>query len=82
MIRTQVQLTEEQVRALRQLAVQKKRSLADLVQESVELFLTQESQPGKALRIERALQAAGRFSSGDASGSSEHDRHLSEAYRE
>ena len=82
MVRTQVQLTEEQVRALRQLAIQKKRSLADLVRESVELFLTQESQPGKALRIERARQAAGRFSSGDASGSSEHDRHLSEAYRE
>jgi Arc/MetJ-type ribon-helix-helix transcriptional regulator len=82
MVRTQVQLTEHQVRALRQLAVQKKRSLADLVRESVELFLAQESQPDKALRVQRALQAAGRFSSGEASGSSEHDRHLSEAYRE
>jgi Arc/MetJ-type ribon-helix-helix transcriptional regulator len=81
MVRTQVQLTEEQVRALRELSAQKKRSIADLVRQSVELFLTQESKPGRALRIQRALQAAGKFSSGSADGSSEHDRHLSDAYR-
>ena len=82
MIRTQIQLTDEQVRALRQLSAQKKRSLADLVRQSVELFLTQESQPSKADRVQRAIEAAGRFSSGAADGSSEHDRHLSDAYRE
>jgi Arc/MetJ-type ribon-helix-helix transcriptional regulator len=82
MVRTQIQLTEEQIHALRQLSAQKKKSIADLVRQSVELFLTQESEPARGLRVQRALDAVGRFSSGGADGSSEHDRHLSDAYLE
>ena len=81
MIRTQVQLTEEQVHALRQLAAKKKMSLADLVRQSVELFLTQEAQGGRADRAQRALEIIGQFSSGGVDGSSEHDKHLADAYR-
>jgi len=81
MIRTQVQLTEEQVRALRQLAAQKKKSLGDLVRQSVELFLTREAQGGRSFRAQRALAIAGKFSSGGVDGSSGHDRHLADAYR-
>jgi Arc/MetJ-type ribon-helix-helix transcriptional regulator len=82
MIRTQVQLTEEQVRALKRLAAQNKKSVADIVRQSVELYLAHEERTGKALRIQRALEAAGKFSSGTANGSSEHDRHLADAYGE
>ena len=81
MIRTQVQLTQEQIRALRLLAAQKKKSIADLVRQSVELYLSQEAQSGKASRVQQALEAIGKFSSGSADGSSGHDRHLADAYR-
>jgi hypothetical protein len=81
MIRTQVQLTETQMEALRRLATLKKKSLADLVRQSVELYLDRESPAGDALRVQRALAVVGKFSSGSRDGSSEHDRHLADAYR-
>jgi Arc/MetJ-type ribon-helix-helix transcriptional regulator len=81
MVRTQIQLTEKQFDALRRLSAQKKKSLADLIRQSVELLLAQESRTGKTSRIQRALAAAGKFSSGGHDGSSEHDRHLADAYR-
>jgi hypothetical protein len=81
MIRTQVQLTEVQMEALRRLAVLKKKSLADLVRQSVELYLNRESPTGDTLRVQRALDVVGKFSSGSADGSSQHDRHLADAYR-
>jgi len=81
MIRTQIQLTEQQIQALRRLAAHKKRSLAELIRQSVELYLTHEAQTGKAERVQRALEAAGKFSSGTKDGSSQHDRHLADAYR-
>jgi hypothetical protein len=81
MIRTQIQLTEEQMEALRRLAALKKKSMADLVRQSVELYLDRESPTGDALRVKRALEVVGKFSSGSADGSSGHDRHLADAYR-
>jgi len=80
-IRTHVRLTQEQIRGLRLLAAQKKKSIADLVRQGVELYLSQEAQSGKAYRVQQALQAAGKFSSGTADGSPHHDRHLVDAYR-
>jgi Arc/MetJ-type ribon-helix-helix transcriptional regulator len=82
MVRTQVQLTEEQVRQLKRLGAQNNKSLADLVRQSVELYLAHEERTGKARRIQRGLEAVGKFSSGTADGSSEHDRYLADAYRE
>ena len=46
MIRTQIQLTEEQMEALRRLAALKKKSMADLVRQSVELYLDRETMAG------------------------------------
>ena len=80
MVRTQVQLTEEQVRALRRLATQRKKSLADLVRQSIELYLAQEAGPGKELRIQRAIEAIGRGSSGAKDVSTNHDKYLAEIY--
>jgi len=77
MIRIQVRFTEEQNRALRRLAAQQKRSLADLVRQSVTVYLARDAQ-----RLAAALEAVGKFSSGAVDGSSAHDRHLADAYRE
>ena len=82
MIRTQVQLTQEQVQGLRRLAEQKKKSLADLVRQSVELYLTHEAETGKALRVQRALAISGKFASKATDVSTNHDKYLADAYLE
>ena len=81
MIRTQVQLTEAQIKALRQLSASTGKSIADLVRQGVDRYLT--AQVGISLqeRRERALRAAGKFRSGKPDVSTDHDRYLNEAYR-
>jgi hypothetical protein len=81
MIRTQVQLTEVQLKALRQLSAATGKSTAELIRNGVDLFLAGRHVTNAEERIERAVRVAGRFSSGTADGSSEHDRHLAEAFK-
>jgi uncharacterized protein (DUF1778 family) len=82
MIRTQVQLTEEQLRALRAAAAATGRSVADLVRDAVDRSISAAAPVvSRHERIERALRVAGRFASGSSDVSVEHDRYLSEAYR-
>jgi Arc/MetJ-type ribon-helix-helix transcriptional regulator len=81
MVRTQVQLTEEQVDRLRRLATESGRSIAELVRLGVDLYLGSRYQPTQNERIERALALAGRFASGLKDVSAGHDRYLAEAYR-
>jgi len=72
MIRTQIQLTEEQARRLKKLAGAHGRSIAELVRDGVERVL--ESTGGS--RRERMLQAArifGRFRSRTPDLSARHD---------
>jgi predicted DNA-binding protein len=80
MIRTQIQLTEEQAQALRRLSADTGRSLADLVRQAVDLYLRTRKLPNLDAVRERARQAAGKFSSGSGEGSVEHDRLLDEIY--
>ena len=81
MVRTQIQLTETQLKALRQLSAMTGRSLADLVRQGVDLYLGAQGRVNREQQIERALRAAGKFSSGSADGSADHDRHLAEAFK-
>jgi hypothetical protein len=81
MIRTQVQLTAEQLEALKKLATASGRSLADLMREGVDLLLAKDSPRSEQEQRRRALHAAGRFRSGGGDISSRHDKYLEEAYR-
>jgi hypothetical protein len=81
MVRTQVQLTEEQMQALRELSASTGRSIADLVRQGLELYLGARHQPTRDERIQRALQVAGRFASGRHDIGKEHDRHLADVFR-
>ena len=80
MVRTQIQLTEEQVSALRRAAAQQNRSFAEMIRVSVDCYLKHES--GRASRYRRAAAVAGRFNSGLADISTDHDRYLAEAFGE
>lgn len=81
MVRTQVQLTERQLDALRQLAGESGKSIAELVRLGVELYLASQHRLGRKEQVERARKIAGQFSSGVGDVGTHHDRHLSEAYR-
>ena len=81
MVRTQIQLTEAQVKALRRLSAETGDSIADLIRQCVELYLDAKRRPDRRSRIERALGVVGRFSSGIKDVSRHHDRYLSEAFR-
>jgi hypothetical protein len=80
MIRTQVQLTERQLKALRHASSTTGRSVADLIRQGVDQYLTGRSEIEPEERIERAVRVAGRFSSGLTGVSANHDRHLAEAF--
>ncbi|HEY5611640.1 MAG TPA: ribbon-helix-helix domain-containing protein [Thermoanaerobaculia bacterium] len=82
MIRTQIPLTDEQTEKLRQIAAAEGRSLADLIRESVDLYVDSRGWRDRAGQRERALGVVGRFHSGANDLGANHDRHLAEALKE
>jgi hypothetical protein len=81
MIRTQIQLTEEQQEMLRGLSMETGRSMAELIREGIDRLGASNLRADRGERIERAVRLAGRFSSGRPDVSAEHDRHLAEAFK-
>lgn len=81
MIRTQIQLTEEQHRHLRRLAAERGVSLAELIRRSVDGLLASETVNRDAL-YEKASRLIGRFEDAEAATdiAQEHDRYLDEIY--
>ncbi|MDP9342916.1 MAG: ribbon-helix-helix protein, CopG family [Actinomycetota bacterium] len=77
MIRTQIQLTEQQIRELRKLAAERQVSLATVVREAVDRML---EQGDVEERRRRALEAIGGFRSGHTDISEDHDRYLAEDF--
>ena len=82
MIRTQVQLTEEQARALRNLASIRQVSIAELIRQSVDALVRSSTEIDAEERRRRAIAAAGRFHSGESDISTKHDQYLVEALQE
>ncbi|MBI4540074.1 MAG: ribbon-helix-helix protein, CopG family [Gemmatimonadetes bacterium] len=80
MVRTQIQLTQEQAAALRALAAGEGLSMAELVRTAVDRLLGDRRAVDAAERRRRALDAVGRFASGRSDVAREHDRYLAEAY--
>jgi Arc/MetJ-type ribon-helix-helix transcriptional regulator len=81
MVRTQVQLTEEQVRALRNLASVRQVSVAELIRQSVDTLIQSSGEIDIKERRRRAIAAAGRFHSGASNISAKHDEYLAEAFQ-
>lgn len=80
MVRTQIQLTEEQADTLRELAGKEGASMAELVRQAVDELIRERGEIGRGERKRRALAAVGRFSSGLGDIAREHDRHLAEVF--
>lgn len=80
MIRTQIQLTEEQARALKARARLEERPMAELVRESVAEYLARRPAPDAREFARRTRHLEGRFRSGCPDLAEEHDRYLDEAF--
>jgi hypothetical protein len=81
MVRTQVQLTEREAAALRQLAAADSKSMAALIREAVDLLLQSRRSMSNAERRERAIKVAGKFRSGRGDLAARHDDYLAEDFR-
>jgi hypothetical protein len=77
MVRTQLQLPEEQARALRELAAERGVSVAELIREAVEQML-RECHNDELWR--RASSLIGRYRDDATDASVNHDAYLDEAY--
>ena len=84
MVRTQIQLPEEQYRRLRQLARRLGISLSEAIRRCVaDRLAVEETTPSHEERVRAALAVCGKYvdPQGPSRVAPEHDRHLAEAYR-
>ena len=80
MIRTQIQLTEEQVEAVRKIAESKRISSAEVIRLSINRMIDAIIEPDIKERRSRALKSMGRFGSGKSDVSENHDKYLAEGF--
>lgn len=77
MIRTQVQLTEEQAKKLKRVAADRGVSVAHLIRDAVDRVLEENDLEAK---WERAMAVVGKFRSGKHDISERHDEYLAEDF--
>ena len=80
MVRTQIQLTEEQSKRLKLTAVEQGVSVAELIRESIDNYLGANLQPNQDELRMRARSVIGKYTSDQTDVSTHHDRYLAEAY--
>jgi len=79
MIRTQAQLTEEQMAALKEIAAERRVSVAELIRRGVDAVIASREGPGLGERRRRALAVVGAFSDPATDVAREHDHYFAEA---
>ncbi|BBO16259.1 CopG family transcriptional regulator [Candidatus Brocadia pituitae] len=80
MVRTQIQLTEEQVMALKKIALSRHLSVAEIIRQAVDTVIRTDTVVDIEERRKRAIDIVGRFSSGKRDISRKHDTYLVEAF--
>ncbi len=85
MVRTQIQLTEKQHRALKRWASRLGISMSEAVRRCVaDRLATERIEIGRGVRVREALAVVGKYAdpAGLSSVAVDHDEHLADAYRE
>jgi hypothetical protein len=77
MIRTQIQLSEDQARRLKHLSAQRGVSVAELIREGADRVLAESDVD---TRWQRASELIGRYSDTATDVATDHDRYLEQAY--
>ncbi|OGD19735.1 MAG: CopG family transcriptional regulator [Candidatus Aminicenantes bacterium RBG_13_59_9] len=80
MVRTQIQLTESQARALKKLAAERGVSMAELIRQGADALLRSKPLRDDEEMRKRALALAGKYRSGKRDISKDHDRYLAEEF--
>jgi Arc/MetJ-type ribon-helix-helix transcriptional regulator len=80
MVRTQIQLTEEQATRLKSVAAKRGVSMAELIRQAIEMLLDKGAEKSEVELRRRAIEAAGRFHSGKRNVARDHDGYLSEDF--
>jgi len=73
-------LTEEQVKALKKMALSRHLSIAEIIRQAVDTVIRTNTVVGIKERRKRAIDIVGRFSSGKRDISRKHDTYLAEAF--
>jgi hypothetical protein len=82
MYRTQIQLREDQSKKLKELAAEYNVSVAELIRQSVDMFIQSGSELTQEEKRKRALEIIGLGDSGLDDLSINHDKYLAEIYSE
>ncbi len=80
MVRTQIQLTDEQASLLKEMAHENNESIASIIRKALDQFLLKQ-QPNRRRLYRQALSIVGKHRAGVHDISVEHDRYLEEEFR-
>jgi hypothetical protein len=80
MVRTQIQLTEEQMKAIKRIATARHLSVAELIRRAVDLVIRSSMTVEPEERHKRALEIVRKFHSGRRDISKRHDAYLAQNY--
>jgi predicted transcriptional regulator len=80
MIRTQIQLTDEQAVRLKDLAHASNESIAAIIRKALDQFLSKQ-EPDRRTLYRQAMTAVGKYQANFPDVSLEHDRYLEEEFR-
>ena len=80
MKRTQIQLTEEQAKKLREIAMKNHESVASLIRNAIDQFLTHSAKDDRSTLYRQAGSVVGKYSADKDDISVAHDRYLNEEY--
>jgi len=80
LVRTQIQLTEQQSILLKRIASDKRLSVAELICRSIDLYLNVQTEPSPDERERQLLSIVGIGNSGLSDLAEKHDAYLVEAY--
>ena len=80
MIRTQIQLTEEQSRRLKLAAAERGVSVSELIRRGIDAVVSELAVPSRDELVQKAIGACGRFRSSRRDVAQNHDQYLGEAF--
>ena len=81
MVRTQIQITAEQAKAIKRIALARHVSVAELIRRAVDIMVKSSPVADPEEKLKRAIDVVGKFRSGKSEIARRHDKYLADAYR-
>jgi predicted DNA-binding protein len=81
MVRTQIQLTDEQAAMLKAMSSRTNLTMAELVRQAIDLMAEISETKNDLTAKQKAIRAAGKYRSGVRDIAKDHDKYLAEAFK-